>query len=50
MTYDNLSKFIAKGLGVFYEEDVAKARAQRILTYFQKIKRTFGVSFLKTDN
>ena len=35
MTYDNLSKFIAKGLGVFYEEDVAKARAQRILTYFQ---------------
>lgn len=35
LKYDNLSRFIAKGLGVFMAEDVAKARAQRILTYFQ---------------
>ena len=35
LKYDNLSRFIAKGLGVFMEEDLAKARAQRILTYFQ---------------
>jgi hypothetical protein len=35
LKYDNLSRFIAKGLGVFMEEDLAKARAQRVLTYFQ---------------
>jgi len=35
LKYDNLSRFIAKGLGVFMEPDLAKARAQRILTYFQ---------------